>query len=449
MLPLTKKPLWKGESLIGVLISLAIFIILSHALLTLVTTIYSLNTYNRSRITARHLAQEKMEIIRNMPYEDIGTIGGIPPGNLPQTEILTINGLRYDISTTIVYIDDEFDDTAPEDLLATDYKRVSVEISWEGMDSSGKNPLKMLTDISPSGIETTDSGGTLSVYVFDANALPVPQADVSIISTDTVPLVNMSIKTNIDGRVILPGAPVCRKACYQISVSKDGYSSERTYSTTEVDNPAKPYLSVLEGKITESSFSIDKVGTINITSHKGKENAFEVFPNIPFTISGEKIIGTDSDDNPVYKYQEDFTTDVSGVKILEDMEWDNYQISISSIVGDISAQNPPPPVALDPDENLDVDIGISSDSENSVLVTFIDQTGYQIASISARLYDSGGYESATMSGITDQPDFGQVFFRDLSRKIYSLSATISGYIDYNGNVDSYGYKQLKIILNPI
>jgi hypothetical protein len=75
------------------------------------------------------LAQEKIEVVRNMPYENIGTVGGIPPGVLPQTETVTINNLAFEIKTTIVYIDDPFDGLSPDDLLPTDYKRVSIEIS--------------------------------------------------------------------------------------------------------------------------------------------------------------------------------------------------------------------------------------------------------------------------------------------------------------------------------
>lgn len=448
MLPL-KSRAFRGQALLEVLISLAIFLILAHALFTLVTTTYSVNTFNKSRIAARHLAQEKIETIRNMPYTDIGTLGGIPAGNLQQNEVININGLNYNINTTIVYIDDPFDGTMPEDLLPTDYKRVSVEISWEGLASSKKSPLKMITDISPNGIESTVSGGTLSVYVFDANAKPVPQADVSIVSSGTIPLINMTIKTADNGRVILPGAPTCRRACYSVSVSKSGYSSERTYSTTEVDNPAKPYLSVLQGQISEASFSIDKIGSLNIRSYKDRVSNFETLPNTAFTIRGEKIIGTDSDDNPVYKYQNNFTTDSLGTKILNNMEWDNYTISISPTIGDISGLNPPPAIPLLPNTTLDVGFAVSSDSTNSVLLSFVNPSGVQIASVSARLYDSVGFESIATSGAQGNPDFGQTFFSNLARQIYQLEATISGYMRYTGTIDSFGYKQQKVILNPI
>jgi len=448
MLPRRLKKL-NGQTLLEVLIALAIFSILAHALLTLVATTYSINTFNRSRIAARLLAQEKIEIVRNMPYENIGTVGGIPPGVLPQTESVIINNLTYQIKTTIVYIDDPFDSLSPSDLLPTDYKRVSIEISWEGLESSKKTPLIMITDISPSGIETTVTGGTLSVYVFDSNAEPIPGADVSIISTGTTPLVNMTIKTADNGRVILPGAPTCKKGCYQISVTKDGYSSERTYSTAEVANPVKPYLSVLQGQVSEASFSIDKLGVINVYSYSDRSNNFAVLGNTSFTIRGEKIIGTDTYDNPVYKYQNTYSTNSGGQKTISDMEWDNYFISIASTVGDISGLNPPPSVSLKPNEIIDIKFAVSPDTANSVLISFVNPAVTPIASVSAKIYDNKGFELIASSGASGVPDFGQVFFASLARKIYQLEATISGYIKFNGTVDSYGYKQQKVILNPI
>ena|SRR4030067_3277761 len=112
-----------GQTLISVLISLALFSILSHALFTLVTSSYSISTYNRARTAAKHLAQEKIEEIRNMPYDSIGTVGGIPSGPVLQTQTVSINSLNYVVKTSVVFIDDPFDLHAPNDLLPPYYQR--------------------------------------------------------------------------------------------------------------------------------------------------------------------------------------------------------------------------------------------------------------------------------------------------------------------------------------
>ena len=99
----------RGQTLIGVIISLAIFSILASAVFTLISTSYQTVNFNRARITGKQLAQEKIEFVRNLPYDDVGTIGGIPNGTvIPQTETLNLNGLPYTIKTSIVYVDDPF-----------------------------------------------------------------------------------------------------------------------------------------------------------------------------------------------------------------------------------------------------------------------------------------------------------------------------------------------------
>jgi prepilin-type N-terminal cleavage/methylation domain-containing protein len=440
---------FRGQTLLEVLIALAIFAILSHALFTLVTTTYSINTFNRSRIAARHLAQEKIELIRNMAYDEIGTVGGIPPGNIPQYESVNLNGLTYTVKTTVIYIDDPFDMQAPEDLLPTDYKRASVEITWGGVESSRKTPVRLITDISPQGIEQTTGGGTLSIIVVDSNLQPVNQADVTITSTGTNPLINMSIKTANNGRVLLPGAPPCNNACYKIVVAKALYSQEQTYSSSEISNPEKPNLSVLKGDLTEVTFMIDKLARINVTSYSLSNGVFSILPNISFNLTGQKTIGTDNDDNPIIKYQKTFATGGDGKLTIDSLEWDKYQITTSSSIGDISGINPFQPISLNPEDDLNIAFSVNSHTQNSILVTFVNPTDNQLASVSAKIFDNTGFEASASSGLLESPNFGQVFFQNLSRKFYNLQATISGYLQYSGILDVYNYKEEKIILNPL
>jgi hypothetical protein len=431
------------------LVAISLFAILAHSMFTLISSSYSIVTYTRARVAARNIAQEKVEQIRNLPYDDVGTEGGIPPGSIQPEEYVVVNGLRYQINTSIIYIDDEFDGVAPIDLLPTDYKRVRVNVSWEGISASDNNPATIITDVAPSGIETTEGGGTLSILVFDANAQPVPQADVLIVSTEVEPQINLSLQTSDNGRVFLPGAPECKKPCYEITVSKDGYSSERTYSTDEVDNPNKPHASVLEGELTEVSFAIDEVGSISVSSFSDRDSGFNPFPDVDFRMRGDKTIGTDHRDDPVYKYEERLSTDEDGELEIEDLEWDNYTISVDTDDGwDISGSNPPIPITLSPNTDIDLSMSFASHTEDNLLVAFTDPGGLAIASVSAQLYDDDILISVKQSGTENNPDFGQVFFSDLDRQFYDLVATASGYIDFEDSVDVYGNSYEKVILNP-
>ena len=60
----------EGQMLLGILISVGVFAILIHALFSLVASSYDLVNFNRARITARHLAQEKIELTRNLPIPE-------------------------------------------------------------------------------------------------------------------------------------------------------------------------------------------------------------------------------------------------------------------------------------------------------------------------------------------------------------------------------------------
>ena len=446
-LPETNK-FFRGQTLLSLLIALGVFAILAHAIFTLTTSSFRLISFSRSRIAARHLTQERVELIRNMSYDDVGTVGGIPPGILSQSEDALVNGLNYTTKTSVIYVDDPFDGQAPADLLPTDYKRVRVEVSWEGSARSGNNPVVLVTDVTPGGVETSVGGGTLSILVFDANAIPVVQAGIHILADSLDPIVDLTLETNENGRVVLPGTPICN-SCYKITASKEDYSTEQTYSTTEVANPNKPNASVIEGELTELSFAIDKVSTLDIETASSREDDFDALGNISFRLRGQKTIGTDVSDLPVYKFDQEFASNSSGSIALEDVEWDNYDILLPLSGGyDLSGSNPLLPMSVLPNTTYNLALSLSSHTNYSLLLTFTDPIDTPIASVSATLSDGGSFEETKFSGGENDPDFGQAFFSNLFELTYDLNATASGYLDYNSTVSVSGTSKEKVRLSP-
>lgn len=438
----------RGQTLLSLLLALAVFAILAHAIFTLTTASFSLVGFSKARITARHLAQEKIELIRNMTYDDVGTLGGTPTGPLTQTENVARNGLNLVVKTSIIYIDDVFDGESPDDLLPTDYKRVRVEVSWEGLAKSGNNPVILVTDISPQGVETTAGGGTLSILVFDANAIPIPQASVHVLASSLDPIVDLTLETNDNGRIVLPGTPICI-ACYQVSASKEGFSTERTYSTIEVANPNKPHVSIIEGESTEVSFSIDVLSNIDFISVTDQESNFSPLGNISFNLRGQKTIGTDVNDLPVYKFDEQLVTSDEGRLEVENLEWDNYELSLPTPSSyDIAGTNPLIPLSVLPNTSYDLSFALATHTDHSLLLTVTDPSDTPIASSSATLSDGIGFEEQKFTGQENDPDFGQAFYSALSELTYDLVATASGFIDFTDNVIVSGYTKDQIILNP-
>jgi len=436
----------RGQILLSILISIGIFAILAHALFTLIASSFDLVNFNRSRITARHLAQERIELIRNMPYADIGTIGGIPNGTIEDEENIVRNGLNFIIKTTIIYIDDDFNGSGIGN--NTDYKRVRVEVSWEGLAASKKNPVVLITDINSQGANGATSGGTLVVLVFDANGDPVPQAQVTIVASSIDPPVNSTYDTSDEGEVSLPGAIAC-DSCYEITVEKTDYSTDRTYSTSEVTNPIKPHASVIEGDITQVSFAIDLTGTINISSKDSRVNNFTDLGNVPFRLRGNKIIGTNAFGQYVYKFDQTLSTDGSGNYNLDDAEWDTYSIIMPALTSyDISGSNPVQPLSLLPSDTINVIFSVEPHTDHSFLAIVKDPSQNLVASASARLFNGGAYDQTLPTGATGSADFGQAFFSGLEEKTYNIEATASGYLNFSGSFDVSGYSTGEVVLTP-
>lgn len=437
----------RGQTLIGLIIAIAVFALLGSAIFTLASSSYSFVGYSRSRIAARHLAQQQIEVIRNMAYEDVGTVGGIPSGTLAQTQNIVRNGLNYVVTTSVVYIDDPFDGLSPSDLLPTDYKSVRVAVNWEGATNSGIEPVVLATNIVPAGTETTTGGGTLSIVVFDANAQPINQASVHIVANTTTPQVDLTLQTNANGRIVLPGAPVCT-GCYQITVQKSGYSLERTYSSSEIANPAKPYQSVIQNQVTEISFAIDKLATLHVTSHDSRENGFTLLPNTDFNLRGSKILGTDVNDDPIYKFDQDFATDSTGNLTITDVEWDSYTLTIPSGTTHLSGSSPISPFVILPEESASLAFTLESSGGSNLLLAFVDENAQPLASVSATLTNIPTYGQTKLSGSEINPDFGQVFFPDLTNTSYQLVATLAGYVDHNENITVLNKTKIQVSLTP-
>jgi prepilin-type N-terminal cleavage/methylation domain-containing protein len=260
-----------GLTLIELIVAISIFAIAGTSIYGLFNWSIKTLTNSKQEVAAMTIAGHQMEMIRNLPYDQVGTIGGIPSGSIPQTQTKRQNNTDYTVKTYVKYYDDPFDGLASDsDALPTDYKIVQITVSWTNF--WGQNSTNLSTIIAPKGIETDAGGGTLTITVFDANGLPVENADVYIENNTSNPFVSINTFTDSYGRVNFPGAPAASD--YKIIVSKSGYSTDRTCASDPSGsgcsdsegnpNPTKPNATVLVGQVTEISFAIDLLSTVNI-----------------------------------------------------------------------------------------------------------------------------------------------------------------------------------------
>jgi parallel beta-helix repeat protein len=258
----------KGIALIETLFSITILAFVALSLNSLFDFTLRVIWENKARAGAQSLANEKMEIARNLPYIQVGTQGGIPAGSILQTETVTINNIDYTVESAVIFVDDPFDGTqggVPDDLLPSDYKRLRIEISWDFRLSS--QPVVFLSDIAPKGLESELGGGTLRITALDSSGIAVAQANVHIENFAVTPTVDLNILTNDNGQVLLPGATPSIET-YNVTVNKTGYSTDQTHAIDPVNlpTPIKPPLSVIEGSVTDASFSVDLLSTINVST---------------------------------------------------------------------------------------------------------------------------------------------------------------------------------------
>lgn len=245
----------RGATLIDALVATGLFVLVFVGITNAFKLSLDMVTNNKARSGATALADERMEYIRSLPYANVGTVGGIPSGSIPQSESVTLNNISYTRRTAIFYAEDPADGDASVD---TDYKQAKVDISWQ--TNQGIRHITIVTRISPPGIETNVAGGALMIKAINASGMPVAGASVSVVNAGASPPVNINTYTNTQGIATVLGAPV--GAGYAIVVSSQGYSTAQTYSATPQNTSPNPgNLSVALNQTTTGTFAIDLLST--------------------------------------------------------------------------------------------------------------------------------------------------------------------------------------------
>lgn len=253
----------RGVSLVDVLVGSALVLIIFLGIFGVIRASLAVSSLAKLKNTATAIATTRMEYIRSLQYDAVGTVGGIPSGAVPQYATTTLEGVDYVTRVYIEYADDPGDGEggADENGIITDYKHVKVSTSYA---ANGKTrAVTLVSNVAPPGIETTAGGGTLRIEVVDALGAPVPGASVRVKNASTSPTIDVTTFSSLSGIVYLPGAATSTQ--YEVYVSKDGYSSAQTYPRDATNaNPTPGYLTVVGNTTTASTFAIDLLGTLTL-----------------------------------------------------------------------------------------------------------------------------------------------------------------------------------------
>ncbi len=394
----------KGFSLVETLVAISIFLIVSVAIYSGFTGILKTMTVVRVKGIMTNIANEQFEVVRNLSYQDVGTVLGIPSGIISQSQTINRDGKDFTVETVVRNVDDPFDGTFngnPHDSSPADMKIIELTISCSSCVDS-ISPISFTTKIAPKNLETASTNGALIIRVFDSSGVPVSSADINIINNSVNPKINLNDQTDINGILTIVDAPPSKNS-YQIIVTKDGYSTDRTYATgvTGNPNPTKPNTSVLLQQITQISFIIDRTSKINIFT---LNNQCVATPSFGFSISGSKLIGTPN----VYKYLNSFTTDTLGKKTLSSIEWDTYNISGADSVYDIIGTSPLLSLGVNPNIEQDLQIITAPKNGKRLLVVVRDSsTGLPLSDAIVKLTGPNSYSKniVTNEGFLNQTDW--------------------------------------------
>ncbi len=244
-------------TLVEVIVSVAIIAILVLGIYSLILLSLRLTADNKYYVEAIEIANQKIEQIRNLPYDEVGVVSGIPSGNLPQVETISRDG-DFIVNTYVTFYDDPYDGVAGVDPIINDYKIVSVKVGWQGKFEY-KN-LTVFSKIIPRTEETAEGYGLLKILVSDANASPLADASVRVINNALVPTVDVTNPTDASGILYLPALESFQG--YEIIVTRAGYGTDQSYDISTSKSPS--HLSVTEGDKTEEAFSIDVLGNLQI-----------------------------------------------------------------------------------------------------------------------------------------------------------------------------------------
>ncbi|MDE2030774.1 MAG: prepilin-type N-terminal cleavage/methylation domain-containing protein [Patescibacteria group bacterium] len=384
-----------GFTLVESIIGIAIFVILAGAVYQTFFIISKEASFNWSNTAISSLADQYLEIARNLPYSQIGTVQGNPHGNLPDltnpTTVVT-NGKTYQIYYEVTYIDDPADGTIAQgtDPAPNDYKQVKLSIK----DVAANTVTNFSTNIVPTGLENLTSGGALFISVINAVGQPVPGATINITNNALNPTINLTRTSNSVGTWAEVGLPDSSNS-YHIVVTKNGYSTDQTYAiTTNNPNPTKPDATISNGQVTQVSFAIDQ--TSNLVFNTLNQTCGAI-GGVGVGIEGSKLIGTSPD---VFKFNNSYTSDSNGKIQLNNIEWDNYIPALLGSTYMIYGSSPIQQINVMPNTSQTFNLILGNKTTNSLLTIVKDgATGNPIEGASVNLTNtSPSYNNTLITG---------------------------------------------------
>lgn len=438
----------KGTTLIEALVFLFVFSVITVAFYSTWSVGTRYIVLAKNRMVASALANEKMEVVRNLAFEDVASTSDDPAGNLVENEDIVRSGGTYHVFMQIVNRDDSFDGTLAlgTDADFVDYKDVKLTVSW----GTAGQFITRSSRFVPAGIEQSSAGrGILVVNVTsdkDGGAL-VSGSQVDVYNLDN-PAYHQVGSTDSMGRFMLVGIPDGIKN-YRLLVSKSGYETVETLPPfpTSTFNPTHEHASVVELSINTANIYQNELANLRIET---KDSADADVPDVNYHFFGGKKVGTDSVNPTIFLYNKSEsdpheTTNGGGENDYGDMSPGPYFFLLEEpntvLIGlDRAAEHPLSPhenyweFSIDPNESVTVTASVSPDTATGVLFKVVkDADGKAIPNASVHLTSAAPFDD------TDATDaIGYAFFPDDATPFvagtYDYTVSAAGFTDVTGQV---------------
>lgn len=207
--------------------------------------------------TAQKLAASALDDAHRMKYDNVGTVGGSPPGVIPVTQNQVVGSTTYRIDSDVVYVDDP---ALGQPHTYVNYKKVTVTVTPQ---ANGGHAYSDSTLIAPPAIGSIAGKSTIIAQVVDSLTLqPVPNAPVTA-DLSTSPTQTRS--TGGDGKVVFAGLEPSA-----IPVSDPKYKYRLTiglpapWVTDPANSPALAQQHLTASQTWNPTLKVFKRATINV-----------------------------------------------------------------------------------------------------------------------------------------------------------------------------------------
>ncbi len=441
-----------GFSIIEAVVVVGVFAVVMLSFAKTMAVSGALISESRSRMIAVSVAEQQMEQLRNLPYDEVAIVGGVPAGNIPATRTVTVRGIDFAVAIDARYVDDADDGIIPADVVPNDYKRVQVDVTWGEFTTLQR--VVLISRFISSEMETNAGGGTLAINVFDAEGAPVSNAIMEVTNSTTVPNIAINAFTDTSGQVMIPGAPAADN--YALAVTKPGYESVTTYPPYPATafTPIDQHATVIEGILTTQSLIMGKLSSINLTISDPFGNELNAQT---FDMVGGRQLGVDTGNNPVYNFNQSVVSNSSGEIAQNDLSPGIYTLTLDTIdkkllyINDIATVQYNT-ITLPQGTTKSVSVIVADEALPSITAKITDSTnGNVVSGATVQLINSALSYDESM----DTNQYGDAYFpisatESLVNAVqYEIIVTATGYQENTQTITINNLTELTIALAPI